>query len=374
MSNTARALIAVVQAGNEGAGASGSSGGPGSNFDPTAWIALILSIIGILVTVVLRYLDGPRVRVRVRPVLFNVGPGHTVTYHGGQWPIPTASEGGSLKKPDPGEVIELAEILIENTGRNPATVYEVGFRWLGKKRKGQWWRRRVHHSSVPTPIRPPNQEGPFYADGDQFRLEPSDVVSVLANYWDLVRSQRPNPKGRIELRAAVRVAGRHRLKLSPRKSRWRIPDDAVTSVGKSKKIPLRAVITKSIGLSLLYSKSKSLGDIYFLSRSLEAALEGKWSDDWKSNHERLRHFQKDSNVHFVVYDQDLIATSTLMFSLQRAVDDYKDVIDWTDIAQPGVHKMFSAESRAEEAAKLTAVEAGTPVSTSDGLAEPVDES
>jgi hypothetical protein len=374
MINAARALSAVVQAGDEGSGASGGSGGPGSNFDPTAWIALTLSIIGILVTVVLRYLDGPRVRVRVRPVLFNVGLGHTVTYHGGQWPIPTMSERGALKKPDPGEVIELAEILIENTGRNPVTVYEVGFRWLGQRRKGQWWRRRVHHSSVPTPIRPPNQEGPFYADGDQFRLEPSDVVSVLVNYWDLVRSHRPNPKGHIELRAAVRVAGRRRLKLSPRKTRWRITDDAVTSVGKSKTLPLRAVITKSIGLSLLYSKRKALGDIYFLSRSLEAALEGKWSDDWKSNHERLRHFQKDSNVHFMGYEQDLMTASTLMFSLQRAVDDYKDVIDWADIAQPGVHKMFSEEARAEEAAKAAAVEAGIPVSTSDGLVAPVDES
>jgi hypothetical protein len=137
---------------------------------------------------------------------------------------------------------------------------------------------------------------------------------------------------------------------------------------------LRAVVTKSIGLSLLYSKSKTLGDIYFLSRSLEAALEGKWSDDWKSNHERLRHFQKDSIVHFMVYEQDLMTASTLMFSLQRAIDDYKDVIDWADIAQPGVHKMFSEEARAEEAAKAAAVEAGKPVSMSDGLVAPADES
>lgn len=373
MIHAALAVIAVVQARNESSG-SGSPGGSVGDFDPTAWIALILSIVGILVTVVLRYLDGPRVRVRVRPVLFNVGlVGHTVTYHGGQWPIPAMSEAGALKKPDPGEVIELAEIVIENTGRNPMTVYEIGFRWFGKKKRDQWWQRRVRHSSVPTPIRPPNQEGPFYADGDQFRLEPNDVVSVLVNYWDLVRSHRPSPMGVIELRAAVRVAGRRRVKLSTRKTRWRITDDAVTSVGTSKTLPLRSVITKSVGLSLLYSKSKTLGDVYFLSRSLEAALEGTWSDDWKTNHERLRHFQKDSNVHFMVYEQDQMTASMLMFALHGAIDDYKDVIDWADIAQPGVHKMFFAEARAEEMTKAIAVEARDLKATSEGSAEPVDE-
>lgn len=318
------------------------------NFDPTAWIALALSIVGLVVTVFLRYLDGPRVRVRMRPILFNVGMlGGTITYHGGKWPIPAIDSGIAMKRPDPGEVIELAEIVIENAGRQPMTVHEIGFHWLSE-RKG-WRRRRVRNSSVPVTLRPPYQEGRVFADGDQFRIEPSDVVTVLVNYWDLIRTRRPSAKGRIDLRAGVRVAGRRRIKLSPRKLRWRIPDSAVTSVGVSRKVPLRAVITKSVGLALLLDKQETLGDIYFLSRSLEAAMEGAWSDDWRTNHERLRHFQENSSVHFAIYDKTWAAHS-LMFNVHRAIDDHKDIIDWADIAQPGLHKMFSTESRTEVAA------------------------
>lgn len=80
-----------------------------------------------------------------------------------------------------------------------------------------------------------------------------------------------------------------------------------------------------------------------------------------------------SNVHFMLYEQDQMTASTLMFALHRAIDDYKDVIDWADIAQPGVHKIFSEEARAEEKAKAIAVEAGDTKATSEGLAAPVDE-
>lgn len=377
MIHAAMELLAVVHAGNGGSGGasgSGTSGGSGDDFDPTAWVALALSIVGILVTVFLRYLDGPRVRVKVRPVLFNVGYGGTVTYHGGQWPIPMTHKGTEMKRPDPGEVIELAEIVIENAGRNPMTVYDIGFRWNGKRKNDQWWRQRVRHSSVPTPIRPPHYEGRVYAEGDQFRIEPNDVITILANYWDLVRSHRPSPKGVIALRGSVSVAGRRRPKLSSWKTRWRIPDDAVTAIGTGMTVPLRAVISRSIGLALLYSKAETLGDIYFLSRSLEAALAGVWSDDHKVNRERLKHFEKDSSVHFEFY-KDNPSRFILMTTLQQAIDSYKDVIDWSDIAQPGLHKMFSEEARAEEKAAeaSAALEAGASKGRSDGFTDSVNE-
>lgn len=327
------------------------------DFDPTAWIALVLSIVGLLVSILLRYLDGPRVRVRMRPVLFGVGHSGTLTYHGGGWPIPDSKGGAELRRPDPGEVIELAEIVIENCGRHPMTVYEIGFRWLGKR--NGWWRRRVRLSSVPIPIRPPHYEGRVYAEGDQFRIEPSDVVTVLVDYWDLVRSHRPTPNGNVELRAAVRVAGRRHLKTSPWKLRWRIPDNAVTSVGMAKKIPVRAVISKSIGLSLLYSKAETLGDISFLSRSLESALQGKWADDFKTNHERLERFEADSEVHFLRW-KDNWARATLMFGVQHAIDDYKEDIDWEDIAQPGLHKAFSRAASLDDGGVEPARSEGSP--------------
>lgn len=345
---------------------SASASDVGSSLDPIAVIALALSIIGILVTVFLRYLDGPRVKVRVRPVLFSVGLSGTITYHGGRWPIPEIEDGVAMRRPDRGEVVELAEIVIENAGRHPTTVYEIGFRWLGKRTK--WWRRRARNSVVPLPLRPPGQEGRVYADGDQFRIEPSDVVTVLVNYWDYVRQHRPAPRGRIELRGAVRVAGRRRLKLSRRRDRWRISDDAVTSMGTATKIPLRAVITKSLALSLLGFKSEQLGDIYFLSRSLEAALEGTWSGDFKENHDRLQHFEESSSVHLLPY-KDAWTKTTLMWSVHTAIDAHKDIIDWADIKQPGLHKMFSEQARGEEKAAAPRAEKPVPKAPTVVVAE-----
>jgi hypothetical protein len=367
MLDAALGIIAATPVTDGGSGSTSSGG----DFDPTAWIALALSIFSILVTVLLRYLDGPRVRVRVRPVLLNVGLGGTYTYSGGRWPIPELEAIGTMRKPDPGEVIELAEIVIENAGRNAMTVYEVGFCWLGERTNDQWWRRRARHANVPTPIRPPHapEAAQVFADGDRFRIQPSDSVTLLVNYWDAVRAQRPTPNGEIELRASVRVAGKRRLKKSPWKRRWHIPDDAVTSVGTSKTMPLRAVISRSIALSLLYAKSETLGDIYFISRSLEAALDGTWSDDWKTNFERLEQFEKNSSVEFLLYEETWVK-STLMFNLARSIDDYKDVIDWTDIAQPGLDKMFSAGARDEERSRKDAIEAGEPKGTSDGVSGP----
>jgi len=283
------------------------------------------------------------VKVRIRPVLFNVGlMGQTVTYSGGRWPIPDQSYGAAFKRPDPGEVIELAEIVIENAGRHPTTVYEIGFRWLGNRK--HWRKRRIRHSAVPTAIHPPGQEGRVFAAGDEFRIEPSDVVTVLVDYWGLVRSHRPSGSGTIGLRGAVRVAGRRRLKLSPRKSQWQIPDSAATSTGTATTLPARAVIARAVGLAVLHSGQSTVGDIYLLARSLEAALEGVWLEDWKSNHDRLRQFVKDSPEHFLLYKDGMGMEFTLMFSLHRELDAQKDVIDWADIAQPGLHKMLSSKA------------------------------
>lgn len=123
------------------------------------------------------------------------------------------------------------------------------------------------------------------------------------------------------------------------------------------------------------TKAKTLGDVYFLSRSLESALDGAWSDDWKENHERLRHFQKDSNVHFMFYEDDRLSAASPIFNVHRAIDDFKDVIDWTDIAQPGLRKMFSEVARAaEEAATPAAAEANDPKGISNGPREHTPES
>lgn len=324
---------------------------PGSPFDPTAVIALILSIVGLLVTILLRYLDGPRVRIVVRPVLLGVGGGGTLTYFGGKWPIPPSSIGAKRQLPRYGEVVELAEIVIENAGRHPMTVYEVGFRWFGGRR--HWWRRRVRHSVVPTPIRPPWITDPrTYATGDRFRIEPSDVTTVLVDYWSVVRANRPSPRGAIKLRGGVRVAGRRRMKQSSKKARWHIGDNAATSIGTATRVPVRSVVANTVALALLRSNKQALGDISFFARSMESALEGAWTDDWKENHAKLELFKEESPMSFALYsdEEDPFLGTTLLFAIHNALDEQKGCIDWSDIAQPDLHEIFSEKARARKQA------------------------
>lgn len=338
---------------------------PAETLDPIAIIALLLSIIGLMVTIFLRYLDGPRVRIAIKPVLLNIGYGRTLTHNGGQWPIPEATGGAKRKFPRFGEVVELAEIVIENVGRHPTTISEVGFKWLGER--DHWWQKRLRHSIVPVPIRPPWVTDPrTYVSGDRFRIEPNDVVTVLVDYWGFVRSDQPSSKGLIELRGAVRVAGRRRMKQSPRKRRWRIKDTAVTSIGTAQKIPVRAVITGTIALSSLYSEEKELGDIWFFSRALESALEGQWTGEWDVDHEKLQQFKEESSMNFAFLDNDDFSQISLLIDVHDAIDARKAFIDWEDIEQPHLHAHFSGRSREPKTSAADQLGEQIPPTGADG--------
>ncbi|GGM42308.1 hypothetical protein GCM10010489_11680 [Microbacterium saperdae] len=301
--------------------------------DVAAWIALALSVLGLLVTVLLRYLDGPRARVRLRAVLLNVGLGGTVTYNTGTWPIPGSHPAREQGLPDRGDVIELAEIVVENIGRHPMTVYDVGFTWRGKRRTR--WGRRLRHYSVPTPITPQREDDMKYAKGDRFRLEPADMVTLLVDYWSVVRSSRPNRSGHVKLRASVLIAGRRRTKRSRLKLAWVIPDAAQTAVDGLETVPLRSVIAATTARVILYATDERLGNIGYFARDLEGRIAGAWPADWAGRRAAIEAVMDDEDtMHFVPYQDARMLKTSVLIALISDIEARKADIDWSDILTP----------------------------------------
>lgn len=300
--------------------------------DVAAWIALALSVIGLLASVLLRHLDGPRARIRLRAVLFDVAFGPTTTYNKGAWPIPTKDGDRPRSVPSFGDVVELAEIVLENAGRHPMTVYDVGFSWKGVRPK--WWKPRVHHSATPRPLLPQQADEEKFSAGDRFRIEPADMVHLLVDYWGIVQRSRPNRRGVIKLRAHAQVAGRRRPRRSSLRLRWVIRDDTNTAIGGAARIPARAVIARSVTLSILWTSEHTPMNIAYLARELEAHIGGQWPTAWAQQYQLVKSFfEEQGDTHLALYDDPdgRMMTSTLPFGLVSELEAWKDTIDWTDI-------------------------------------------
>lgn len=300
--------------------------------DVAAWIALALSVIGLLISVLLRYLDGPRARIRLRAVLFDVGFGPTTTFNKGAWPIPTKEGEAPRAVPPMGDVVELAEIVLENVGRHPMTVYDVGFSWKGLRPK--WWRPRVRHSVTPLPLLPQQKNEEKYSAGDRFRIEPADMVHLLVDYWSIVRRSRPNRRGVIKLRAQARVAGRRRPRRSSRRLRWVIRDGMNTVIGGGALVPARTVIARSVTLTVLLTSDHTPMNVAYLARELEAHIGGAWPSKWKQQFELVKQFfDEHGSTHLAIYDDPdgRMMAAGLPFALTRDLEEWKDTIDWADI-------------------------------------------
>lgn len=316
--------------------------------DVAAWIALALSVLGLLVTLLLRYLDGPRARVRMRAVLHNVGFGGTITYNTGAWPIPGAHPAREQGMPDRGDVIELAEIVVENVGRHPMTVYDVGFAWRGKRKPR--WGRRLKHYSVPIPIAPQREDENKYATGDRFRVEPADMITLLVDYWSVVRSSRPNRHGRIKLRASVLIAGRRRAKLSRRKLAWTIPDAAQTAVDALQVVPLRSVIAATTARVILHGSNDRLGNVAYFARDLEGRIGGQWPPKWADQQALIEAVIDDeSRMYFLPYDDAPTLKTSVLFALISDIEAQKATIDWSDIRTPMKRQETSPETENDPA-------------------------
>lgn len=110
-----------------------------------------------------------------------------------------------------GRALELAQLVVENPGRVPLTVYSPGLSISGHGKK--------NHSLVPRMFAT-EAFGPDKAVTDTVvRLEPYGRVTFLLDYWSVMPNLlKEAPRGKVTVRGFVGVAGRTKR---PQKSSWR---------------------------------------------------------------------------------------------------------------------------------------------------------
>ncbi|MER7559053.1 hypothetical protein ABTZ46_19070 [Nocardioides sp. NPDC126508] len=127
-----------------------------------------------------------------------------------------------------GRALELAQLVVENPGRSPVTIYSPGlsFSQHGIKK----------HSVVPQLFGTGDSFGPDKAVKDTVvRLEPYARVTFLLDYWSVMPDVLKDARGgSVVVRGHVGVAGRtKRPQRSSWRRRWRIDRGMYTAIEQS---------------------------------------------------------------------------------------------------------------------------------------------
>lgn len=144
-----------------------------------------------------------------------------------------------------GRALELAQLVVENPGRTPVTIYSPGLNISGHGKK--------NHSLVPRMFSTGETFGPDSAvTATVVRLDPYARVTLLLDYWSVLPSLLDDaPYGRVFLRGYVGVAGRtkHPQK-SSRRLRWRIERGTHTAIAGSPSFTPVAVLWREMYVQL----------------------------------------------------------------------------------------------------------------------------
>ena len=187
------------------------------NPQPQTWDtpSVLISICALAVSLslagwqILRYfLDGGRVRVRLRPALLVQ---EDRLHDRRTWREVLAD------KPDWGWTFEAAVVEVENLGRTAVT-FNLPVIDLGRRRKLGWRRRTLAASFIP--VAHSCQESPR-------RLEPFDsVFYVFDPWWSLAPSSgaRERPERPFRVRVSIRVAGKRTARRSAWHLGWKVKD------------------------------------------------------------------------------------------------------------------------------------------------------
>ena len=293
--------------------------------DIVAWAGLALAAISVAAQFLARYLDGGRARVRLVHVLRDdVG---VFTLDSGQWPVPKTAIRGDAAR-DPSAYVEMAEVIVENKGRHPITVYQIGFQWRGER--SRWYKRRAVHHAIPRIFKMEGFGERSYLDVTEARIEPADRISVLFDYWSLLPADRASIGGRRKLRATAHVAGRARRTLSSRRRQWVIPDSAVSGIKDVTRLTARGLIARAIARADNNAPPSVLSPGY-LARLVESHIEGSWPEDYKERHDLLRAYFKESNERFLFGDNALTVQVNIEMEIERELSARSEQVDWADI-------------------------------------------
>lgn len=225
----------------------GAAQGSDASSSVLAVLALVISIAGIILQVLSRHWDGGRISVRMRPVLIPVRRNRGfITQTVGSWPMDAQAASSMAGTPDLlNEYVEAAEVIIENRGRTPATVFDVTLVW--RENWASFFPVRDEALVLPLSFAYEQQGSRVYVkDVNGTRLEPNDQVTVLLDYWSILEPGRVSNGGRRALRASARVAGRVQSVRSSRRRAWIIPDWALTGVGRPTLLSLRAALNRAV--------------------------------------------------------------------------------------------------------------------------------
>lgn len=215
---------------------------------PVATWALIVSILsfGIALValgwqVVKHFLDGGRVRVYLNAAAWE--PEHMLaTNRSGRQLLNAESPGKGVTH---GRALELAQLVVENPGKIPVTVYSPGLSITGHEKK--------NYTLVPRLFATERSFGPDQAVTDTVvRLEPYARVTFLLDYWSVIPDVlKEAPKNRVFLRGHVGVAGRtKRPQRSSRRLQWRVEQGDYTAIAGSPDFTPFAVIWKELYVGL----------------------------------------------------------------------------------------------------------------------------
>lgn len=190
---------------------------------PVAVLALLVAGAGFVISLVAlgwqitkHLLDGGRVRVGLNAAIWEPDFALAVN-RSGKWSIQD-----EVSKHATPEYFEVAQLVVENPGRTPVTVYSPGIAIAGTEKKG--------HSMVPRMFELPDFGADTAVAQTVVRIEPYDRVTFLLDYWSVVpRLLSDAGRHGITIRGYVEVAGRKRPSRSARRVQWRIAKEAWTS-------------------------------------------------------------------------------------------------------------------------------------------------
>lgn len=178
------------------------------------------------------FLDGGRVRLYLNTAIWEP-----------EVMLATNRSGRFLLKDDQaaqavirGRALEVAQLVVENPGRTPVTVYSPGLAFSGHGRR--------KHSVVPRMFGTDGAFGPDDALTDKVvRIEPYGRVTFLLDLWSIMpRALENSPKGQVVVRGQVDVAGKRRPRKSSWLRRWKIRSGMYTAIEGSPDLTPFAVV------------------------------------------------------------------------------------------------------------------------------------
>lgn len=297
-----------------------------------AWAALLLAIGAIGFQAWSRWADGGRIRVRMTPGYW-VPNSLVAQRNTGEWPMAIEDDDtGIFSELRVGEGFELALISVDNIGRIPLTITELGLTWQvvvnGKS--------ALRHVS-PRVLDLSKFDHPEYSGSGELRIEPYCRKLFALDYWSTLEPGRAEARGVREIRASATVMGRRPTR-SSKKLAWRIPDMAVSSLSKDKVAPIRHFAVRGLIRAGVGYDPWLPSFVGYLARLIEAEVvaRGAWPTDYgeqvnlvEQGISRELGSRMDQEARFAWL---LNATMMAAEEIQANID----AIDWDDIGTPSL--------------------------------------